>query len=99
MGELRDLGRFVSQQHQLELAEAFFGSLYGPISRAICSAVELGEFSENSPEFLTWAFLSLLSGMLQVNNIPAGPSLPEATRTAEGMADSAVDLFLNGVLP
>ena len=99
MDELRDLTRFVSEQHQVKLAEAFFGSLYGPIHRAISSAVESGEFSENSPELLTWAFLSLLSGMLQVNNIPAGPSLPEATRTAEGMADRTVDLFLNGVLP
>lgn len=99
MNELRDLGRFVSEQHQLELAEAFFVSLYGPIHRAISSAVESGEFSEDSPEFLTWAFLSLLSGMLQVNNAPAGPSLPEAARTAEGMADHTVDLFLNGVLP
>jgi AcrR family transcriptional regulator len=99
MDELRDLTRFVGEQHQLELAEAFFGSLYGPIHRAISSAVESGEFSENSPEFLTWAFLSLLSGMLQVNNAPSGPALPEATRTAEGMADRTVDLFLNGVLP
>jgi AcrR family transcriptional regulator len=99
MGELRDLTRFVSEQHQLELAEGFFGSLYGPIHRAISSAVESGEFSENSPEFLTWAFLSLLSGMLQVNDAPAGPALPEVGRTAEGMADRTVDLFFNGVLP
>jgi hypothetical protein len=48
---------------------------------------------------LTWAFLSLLSGMLQVNNTPSGPALPQATRTAEGMAEHTVDLFLNGVLP
>ena len=99
MDELRDLGRFVGEQHRIELAEGFFGSLYGPIRRAISSAVHSGEFSENSPEFLTWAFLSLLSGMLQVNNAPAGPSLPEAIRTAEGTADLTVDLFLNGVLP
>ena len=99
MDELRDLARFVSERHQIELAEGFFVSLYGPIHRAISSAVESGEFPENSPEFLTWAFLSLLSGMLQANNAPAGPALPEATRTAEGMADRTVDLFLNGVLP
>ena len=99
MDELRDLTRFVGEQHKRELAEAFFGSLYGPIRRAISLAVSSGEFSENSPEFLTWAFLSLLSGMLQVNNAPAGPSPPEPTRTAEGMADRSVDLFLNGVLP
>jgi AcrR family transcriptional regulator len=99
MDELRDLARFVGEQHQAELAEAFFGSLYGPIHRAISSAVESGEFSENSSEFVTWAFLSLLSGMLQVNNAPAGPALPEVTRTAEGMADRTVDLFLNGVPP
>jgi len=98
MDELRDLARFVSEQHQLELAEGFFGSLYGPIHRTISSAVDSGEFSNNSPEFLTWAFLSLLSGMLQVNNTPSGPVLPQATRTAEGMADRTVDLFLNGVL-
>jgi AcrR family transcriptional regulator len=99
MDELRDLARFVGEQHQIELAEGFFGSLYGPIHRAVSSGVESGEFSENSPELLTWAFLSLLSGMLRVNNASAGPSLPEVTRTAEGMADSTVDLFLNGVLP
>jgi AcrR family transcriptional regulator len=99
MDELRDLSRFVGEQHQSELAEGFFGSFYGPLHRAISSAVESGEFSENSPEFLTWAFLSLLSGMLQVNNAPAGPTLPEATRTPEGMADRTVDLFLDGVLP
>ena len=99
MDELRDLTRLVSEQHQRELAEGFFGSLYGPIHRAVSSAVESGEFSENSPELLTWAFLSLLSGMLQVNNAPSGPALPEATRTAEGMAERTVDLFLNGVLP
>jgi len=97
--ELRDLTRFVSEQHQAELAEGFFGSLYGPIHQAVTSAVESGEFSENSPEFLTWAFLSLLSGMLQVNNTPSGPALPEATRIVEGMAEGTVDLFLNGVLP
>ena len=96
--ELRDLSRFVGEQHQAELAEGFFGSLYGPIHRTISSAVDSGEFSETSPEFLTWALLSLLSGMLQVNNAPSGPALPEATRTAEGMADRTVDLFLNGVL-
>ena len=99
MDELRDLGWFVGEQHQVELAEGFFVSLYGPIHRAISSAVQSGEFSENSPEFLTWAFLSLLSGMLQVNSAPAGPTLPEATRTAEGMADRTVELFLDGVLP
>jgi AcrR family transcriptional regulator len=99
MDELRDLTRFVSEEHQRELAEGFFGSLYGPIHRVILSAVESGEFSENSPELLTWAFLSLHSGMLQVNNTPSGPALPQATRTAEGMADRTVDLFLNGVLP
>jgi AcrR family transcriptional regulator len=99
MDELRDLSRFVSEQHQRDLAEGFFGSLYGPIHRAISLAVESGEFSENCSELLTWAFLSLLSGMLQVENVPAGPTLPEATRTAEGMAERTVDLFLNGVLP
>jgi AcrR family transcriptional regulator len=99
MDDLRDLTRFVSEQHQAELAKGFFGSLYGPIHRAISSAIESGEFSENSPELLTWAFFSLLSGMLQVENVPAGPTLPEAARSAEGMAERTVDLFLNGVLP
>ena len=99
MDELRDLTKFVGEQHQLELAEGFFGSLYGPIHRAISSAVESGEFCENSPDLLSWAFLRLLSGMLQVSNTPSGPALPEATRTAEGMAERTMDLFLNGVLP
>lgn len=99
MSELRNLTRFVSEQHQAELAEGFFRSLYGPIHRAISSAVESSEFRENNPEFLTWAFLSFLSGMLEVKNIPAGAPLPDVTQTAEGLADRTVNLFLNGVLP
>ena len=99
MSELRNLTRFVSEQHQAELAEGFFRSLYGPIHRAISSAVESSEFRENNPEFLTWAFLSLLSGMLEVRNIPSGAPLPDVTQTPEGLADRTVNLFLNGVLP
>ena len=99
MGELRNVGNFVNEQRRVELAAGFFGSLYAPIHHAISSAVESGEFRQSDPEFLTWAFLSLFSGMLELDDVPSGPPLPEAIQTAEGMGDATVDLFLNGVLP
>jgi len=98
MAELRHVGDFVNERHRAELAAAFFASLYAPIHRVIASAVESGEFRAGDPEFLTWGFLSLLSGMLEVEDAPAGPPLPESARTGEKMADATVDLFLNGVL-
>jgi hypothetical protein len=97
-GEPVDAGLGVSERHQAELAEGFFRSLFRPIHRAISSAVESGEFSENSPELLTWAFLSLLSGMLEAEAGPSGPSQPEAFQSPEGTADTTVDLFLHGVV-
>jgi AcrR family transcriptional regulator len=99
MGEIRNVVNFVNERHQADLAEGFYGSLYAPIHHAISSAVESGEFRKNDPEFLTWAFLSLLSGMLEVEEVPSGPPVPETARTGETMADAIVDLFLNGVLP
>jgi AcrR family transcriptional regulator len=98
MDELRNVGNFINEQHRAELAEGFYGSLYAPIHRVIASAVEYGEFRASDPEFLTWSFLSLLSGMLEVEAGPSGPPLPEAVRTGETMADAVVDLFFNGVM-
>jgi AcrR family transcriptional regulator len=98
MAELRNVGNFMHERHRAELAEGFYGSLYAPIHRVISSAIESGEFREHNPEFLTWAFLSLLSGMLEVEEIPSGPPVPDTTATAETMADATVDLFIKGVL-
>ena len=98
VAELRNVGNFMNERHRAELAAAFFGSLYAPIHRVISSAVESGEFREHNAEFLTWAFLSLLSGMLEVEEIPSGPPVPDTTGTGETMADATVDLFIKGVL-
>ncbi len=98
MTELRNVSNFMNERHRAELAAAFFGSLYAPIYGVISSAVESGEFREHIAEFLTWAFLGLLSGMLEVEEIPSGPPVPDTTRTGETMADVTVDLFLNGVV-
>jgi AcrR family transcriptional regulator len=96
MGEIRNVINFVNERYQAELAEGFYTSLYTPIHCAISSAVESGEFREHNPEFLTWAFLGFLSGMLEVEEVPSAP--PKAARIAEAMADATVDLFLNGVM-
>jgi hypothetical protein len=66
--------------------------------RAISFATESGEFRKNDLDFLSWAFLSLLSGMLDVKRVSSGPPVPEAALSAEGMADQTVGLFLKGVL-
>ena len=68
------------------------------VCRAISFATESGEFRKNDPDFLSWAFLSLLSGMLDVKRVSSGPPVPEAALSAEGMADQTVGLFLKGVL-
>ncbi len=98
MAELRHVGDFMNERHRAELAAAFFGSLFAPIHSVISSAVESGEFRRSDPGFLTWGFLSLLSGMLEAEAGPSGPSPPEAARPSETMADTTVDLFLHGVL-
>jgi len=98
MNELRGVANFVDERHKAALAEGFYGSLYGPIRRAIASAVESGEFRQNDPDFLTWAFLGLASGMLDVERTPSELPIPPAASDAEGAADGMVDLFLNGVL-
>ncbi len=98
MAELRHVGDHMNERHRAELAAAFFGSLYAPIHRVISSAVQSGEFRRSDPEFLTWGFLSLLSGMLEVEDVPEGAPLPEEIQSPEGTAEATVDLFLNGVL-
>ena len=98
VGELRNVGNFMNEQHRAELATAFFGSLFAPIHGVISSAVESGEFKDNSVEFLTWAFLSLLSGMVEVEEMPSGSPAQDTIRSSETKVDTIVDLFLTGVL-
>ena len=98
MAELRHVGDHMNEQHRAELAAAFFGSLFAPIHSVISSAVESGEFRRSDPAFLTWGFLSLLSGMLEAEAGPSGPSQPEAFQSPEGTADTTVNLFLHGVV-
>ena len=99
MNELRDVAKFVGERHRMGLAEGFRGSLYGPIRRAVARAVESGEFREDDPDFLTWAFLGLASGMLDVRGMPpAGSPAPRPAPAASAeAADRMVELFLDGV--
>lgn len=98
MGEIRDVAKFVHDRHRAELAEGFSGALYSPIKRAISSAIEAGEFGPNDPDFLTWSFLGLCSGLLEIErtppNSPVSRILPD---TDADLPDRMVDLFLGGV--
>jgi AcrR family transcriptional regulator len=103
MGELRDVVKFVAEEHRAGLAQGFYTSLFGPIRRAIAEAVESGEFHENDPDFLTWSFLGLALGMMDVGDgpgevsgseRPGPPAIPGAVETSGRM----VDLFLEGAL-
>ena len=105
MSELRDMARFVGEGHRAELAESFYADHYAPIRRVVASAVESGEFRDDDPDFLTWAFLGLASGMLDVGSMPdsaaaeAGSSAsPRPSLSGAEAADRMVDLFLNGAL-
>ncbi len=99
MGELRGVANFVAEQHQAGMAEGFYGSLYMPIRRTISAALESGEFRNNDPDFLTWAFLGIAAGMMDVQHVPSGlPALAAAVGEDGQTADRMVDLFLEGAL-
>lgn len=94
VNEMRDVARFSSDEHHGELAEGFCRSLYSPIHGAIASAVASGEFRDGDPDFMTWAFLGLVSGMLDVSGVPSGGS----GKGNAQMADEMVGIFLEGAL-
>lgn len=93
VNEMRDVARFASEEHHGALAEGFCRSLYGPIHGAISEAVASSEFRDGDPAAMTWAFLGLVSGMLDVSGVPAG-----AGKDSERMADEMVGIFLRGAL-
>lgn len=98
--ELDDVSRFVDEQHQEALSEGFRDSCYGPIRRVISSAIESREFREDDPDFLTWSFLGLVSGMLDVERTTFSSS-SLAFHTFQGgddVAERMMNLFLNGAL-
>lgn len=99
LAELDDLSRFVNDRHHVALSEGFYESFYRPIWRVISDAVASGQFRRNDPDLLTWSFLGLASGMLDVERTsfesPAHRAIPRDTRA---VADGMMDLFLNGVL-
>ena len=97
MGEIRDVAKFVHEQHHAGLAQGFSQALYGPIRRAISSAIESGEFRDSDPDFLTWSFLGLASGLLEVEHTPSGSPIPRIPHDGTELSDRMVDLFMGGV--
>jgi AcrR family transcriptional regulator len=51
MSELRDMARFVDEEHRAELAERFYADHYAPIRRVVASAIESGESPRRRPRF------------------------------------------------
>lgn len=99
LGEIKNVVDFVGEEHQGGLVEGFYGSLYGPIRRAVSSAVESGEFREGlDPDFLTWAFLGLASGMMDVDRVSSEGPTPQSVFASDKTADGLIDLFLKGAL-
>ncbi len=94
VNEMRDVARFSSGEHSGALAEGFRRSLYGPINAAIVSAVGAGEFRDGDPEAMTWAFLGLVSGMLDVSGVPGVGS----SRARMDLSEEMVEVFLKGAL-
>ena len=96
--ELDDVSRFVDEHHQEALSEGFQDSCYEPIRRVISSAIESGEFREGDPTFLTWSFLGLASGMLDVERTTFSSPTPHTLQGDNDVAERMMNLFLNGVL-
>ena len=96
--ELDDVSRFVDERHQEALTEGFQDSCYGPIRREISSAIESGEFREGDPDFLTWSFLGLASGMLDVERTTFNSPALHTFQGGDDVAERMINLFLNGVL-
>ena len=96
--ELDDVSRFVDERHHAALVQGFHDSCYQPIHRAISSAIESGEFRKSDPDFLTWSFLGLASGMLDVERTTFGsPMLSALSANGTEVAERTMDLFLDGV--
>lgn len=99
LAELDDLSRFVDERHHASLSEGFYESFYRPIRRVISDAVDSGQFRKNDPDLLTWSFLGLASGMLDVERTTfESPAHPTISRNTGDVAAGMMDLFLNGVL-
>lgn len=94
VNEMRDVARFASGEHGGALADGFRRSLYGPINAAIVSAVGEGEFRNGDPEAMTWAFLGLVSGILDVSGMPD----VWLGRARKDMSEEMVGIFLRGAL-
>jgi AcrR family transcriptional regulator len=94
VNEMRDVARFASEEHRGALAEGFYRSFHGPIHGAIAGAVASGEFRDGDSEAMTWAFLGMISGMLDVQGVPAGGSAKDGAL----VADEMVWIFLEGAL-
>lgn len=94
VNEMRDVARFCSEAHHGALAEGFYRSLYSPIHGAVASAVVSGEFRDGDAASMTWAFLGLVSGMLDMHGVPSGGSGRDSSQITEEM----VGIFLEGAL-
>lgn len=94
MNEMRDVARFASEERAGGLAEDFYRAVYGPIRGVIAEAVESGEFRHGDPDLMTWAYLGLASGMLDVR----GMSSEGDERDSGEMADEMARIFLEGAL-
>lgn len=92
IGEMRDVARFASEEHAGGLDEGFYSAIYGPLRRVIGDAVEAGEFRRGDPDLMTWAYLGLTSGMLDMRGMSS------AEGGAEEMAGEMVRIFLEGAL-
>lgn len=97
--EMNDVSRFVDERHHGALAEGFHDSCYGPLRRVIAAAIDSGEFRQADPDFLTWSFLGLVCGMLDVEHTTLNsPVLPALSTKGSDMAQRTTNLFLNGAL-
>ncbi len=100
LAEQHDVLRFIDERHHAALAQGFHDAAYQPIRSVIAAAVASGEFRDHDPDFLTWSFLGLAAGLIDVQRLPPSelPVPPSVSRGADA-ADRLIDLFLRGALP
>lgn len=95
VNEMRDVAKFASEQRAEGLSREFYRAIYEPIYAVVGEAVESGEFRRGAPELMSWAYLGLVSGMLDVRGVSGygGVDLGFGEK-----ADEVARIFLEGAL-
>lgn len=84
---LKDMARFIPEEHQNALMEHVLVSLFAPVHAVLEKGIQSGELRPHDTAAVTWIYLSMLNGF-------------ESSNPQIGSADSAgvlVDILIDGI--